>query len=249
MTKPKWAQSTPHGRVYRFPDDPQDYPSITTLINMLSKDALKYWAARVVAENAVQKQQVWGDMPPDDAINYLKGTPFTYTKEKADYGSMIHDLLETGTPSELPRIGVAAAAIGDLFGEHYGSELTVINRELNYAGTADVYTYLPDGRFCVADWKTGNVGYDSHAFQLAMLAMCTHVVTEDSEQIALPEPPDVGLAIGLKDNGYKALELDLSDFSLARWRKPIAGLRELWELRKWWGRDGQWTDEYNRRVN
>ena len=75
MSSPELALSPRQGRVYVWPpDDPQvEYPSVTTIINELSKPALTNWAAKMVAEFAFDNQAAWTGRPdPKMVFDFLR---------------------------------------------------------------------------------------------------------------------------------------------------------------------------------
>ena len=70
------------------------YWSVTTILSALPKDALKWWAAKTVAEFAVDRTKTWFTMERAEAIEWLKREPLRFTNERANVGSAIHEAAE-----------------------------------------------------------------------------------------------------------------------------------------------------------
>ena len=124
------------------------YWSVTTILSVLPKDALKFWAARMVAEFAFDRSSTWFTMSRAEAVAWLKEEPLRYTKERADVGSAIHRAAEAyalGQP--LPRdwsydeervaVGHFLDYVRTLEPVFVMSEAQVYNRTQKYAGTLD----------------------------------------------------------------------------------------------------------------
>jgi hypothetical protein len=83
------------GRLYTWEPTGERYWSVTTIIGGgIPKDALKWWAARTVAEFAYDEASNWLGMTRDRAIDYLKREPMRYTGGRADVGSAVHAAAE-----------------------------------------------------------------------------------------------------------------------------------------------------------
>ena len=61
MAGPQLARSPRKGRVYVWPPDSPDreYPSVTTILSEVAKPAIPYWAAKQVAEFAIDNVDSW----------------------------------------------------------------------------------------------------------------------------------------------------------------------------------------------
>lgn len=177
MTTPAQARGSARGgRTYIWPppgtlkpgDEPEfEVSSVTTLIGKgLPKPALMYWAAKSVAEEAVNNLDFLGSMVSakgkDETIGWLKGSHRRYTNKKADMGTVAHmaieayldgrdmsddqlneELTERGVPLEMWKAtkGFIAGAM-EFFDqcepEVLYQEATVYSRKYGYAGTADI---------------------------------------------------------------------------------------------------------------
>jgi hypothetical protein len=72
-------------------------PGVTSVIGMLPKPFLQRWAAKLVAETAVQNFEAVrsiAEHDPAGAVDFLKNAPYRYTKLRAGIGSQAHDLFE-----------------------------------------------------------------------------------------------------------------------------------------------------------
>lgn len=154
MSSPQNARSTTHGgRFYVFGRG-ERYWSVTTILKALPKDALKFWAARVVAEFAVDRSKTWFTMKREEAIDWLKREPLRFTGERADFGSAVHRAAEhyaLGAPLGGEEWGEEErSAMGhfldwcDTFAPTFElTEASVYNRTQKYAGTLDAIVTIP----------------------------------------------------------------------------------------------------------
>ena len=103
MTSPKIDTVKKGGsRFYLNPLDPNDrVPGVTSVLNMLPKPFLRYWAAKVVAETAVDNAgtvvQMMLSGERNGAIEFLKKSPDRFTGKAADMGTEVHDLIDNKT--------------------------------------------------------------------------------------------------------------------------------------------------------
>lgn len=100
MSNPKHSRKR-SGRLYVWPPDPEEgepqheVPSSTTLIGAgLPKPFLKWWAAGVAAEYAVENVDGWRNLPREDAIDLIKRAHHRYTTGRAALGTEAHDAVE-----------------------------------------------------------------------------------------------------------------------------------------------------------
>lgn len=129
------------------------YWSVTTILTALPKDALKWWAARVVAEFAFDRSKTWFTMTRDEAVAWLKSEPLRFTNERANIGSAIHEAAEAWVlrrPMKGDFGDEERAAIGHFVGwvellgvKFLATEFQVYNRSQKYAGTADAIVEIP----------------------------------------------------------------------------------------------------------
>lgn len=215
------------GRRYVWPpntDTPElVVPSVTTILNNLSKPALPNWAAKEVAKYAVENIPSWENLPPDDAVDLLKRAPYRNMRNKGDIGTAVHAAVEMWIntpglePPELDDLDLLPYVAGALtyLNQHVGrvlhSEVTVFNRTYQYAGTVDAIVKLNTGAIATVDWKTSNRIYPEHALQLIGYANAEFIGTTDGQESTLP-PIDEAHVVHLPgDATYKAHPVQLTD--------------------------------------
>lgn len=239
MTAPALARGKT-GRRYVWPpgtDKPElVVPSVTTVIGNLSKPALTNWAAKSVAEYAVEHILTWQDLPSDDAVDLLKRAPYRDMTKKGNVGTAVHAAIDVWMGKQetvledldlLPFVGGALAFMEDLAAEVLHSEVTVFSRQYLYAGTTDAIVRLKDGRVAICDWKTGKSVYAEAAIQVCAYANAEFIGTIEGEELPLPEI-DVGIIVHLPGDGsYTAHEVE---FTPRLWRTFLA-LRTLQKFR------------------
>lgn len=136
------------GRLYTWERTGERYWSVTTIIDgAIPKNALKWWASRVVAEFAYDEASIWLGMTRDRAVDYLKREPFRYTSGRADLGSAVHAAAEAivlgrplprfKDPAERQVVAVFLDFTRKLRPDFELTEATVYNRRQRYAGTLD----------------------------------------------------------------------------------------------------------------
>ncbi|MGW3073531.1 hypothetical protein [Kitasatospora sp. NPDC001132] len=200
-------------RFYLLTDQPDvRYPGVTSVINMLPKGFLQFWAAKLTAELAVDSLPFVEQMAARDrqgAVDYLKGASSRYTRIRADVGSKAHDLFE-----RLVRGEHVGAVHPDLepYKVLFLDFLAAVNPELiraedvawssrhEYAGSFDALIRVwldeagnptPDrsGQAVVllVDWKTSAATYADVALQLTAYAMADRLIAPDGSSVPMPE--------------------------------------------------------------
>ena len=152
------------------------YWSVTTILGALPKDALKWWAARVVAEFAYDRSKTWFTMNRDEAVDWLKREPLRFTGGRADLGTAIHKAIESHAlgrpmagdfePEERKAIGHFLRFVDVLAPTWELTEASVYNRTQKYAGTLDgvaVFDYgrllaLANGNPALVPWEPADGG-------------------------------------------------------------------------------------------
>ena len=220
MTSPRNATTTKSGRTYTWADE--SYPSVTTLLGALSKPALVNWAAKMVAEYAVDNGPeilALAKADRDGAIRALKGSPWQKRDAAANLGTHVHDQIEARilgqTPATPPADVAERVAYFDAFCNDYqpvfeAAEATVYNRGLNYAGTLDSIAVI-GGRRYIIDVKTTKSGvYPEHALQLAAYAHAEFIGAPDGTEVPLPAI-DAGAVLWINPRGYEFVQVRIDD--------------------------------------
>lgn len=225
------------GRRYKQPFTGDLYPSVTTILNQAAKPALVNWAAKMVAEYAVEHRNTWADLPAEDAIQLLKGAHRRYTQKRMDIGSAVHTAIEAWMQTDdsdppmveadlLPYVSAGIQFLDDHVLKVLRVEATLYNDTLQYAGTTDLFVELKDGRIAVADWKTGKGIWPEVAWQLTAYANAeweAHQTPGGYVKRPIPQC-DLAIAVHLTDNAeYVAHTIQLEP----RRMKEFTALRTL----------------------
>lgn len=155
------------------------YRRVTTMLRGIPKPWLGSWAAKMVAEFAVEELEtvtkLVGNAKTTDAIKLLKGAPWSKRDDAGDRGTAVHnsieayvlgeDLPDDLTYDERACAEQAMAFLDERGGTVLASELTVFNPSVGYAGTLDLWSMDEDGSLGIDDWKTSKSIYAEHAVQ------------------------------------------------------------------------------------
>jgi hypothetical protein len=200
----------------------------TALSKGLPKPALMYWAARCVAEEAVELLNMSSEAlsdwlaledleAPADLTNYLKKAPTRKRDDAAARGTKVHKIAEQlifGDGADVPidLIGHVESCVRfmddwkvrPLLVEH-----TIGSYTWGYAGTFDLIAELPDGRRVLFDYKTGASGiWADTALQLAAYRYADAYVAPDGTEVPMKE---VGVteakAVWVRADGYDVIPL------------------------------------------
>lgn len=198
MTNPKHATTTSRGRTYHWRDE--EFVSVTTIIGQgVPKPALKGWGERLVAETAVAKQVIWSKMTDDEAVDWLKRSPYRESGRAAVRGSDIHAWAERWALNQRPQIdefpeaqqGYArsfASFVAEWQPVWEMAEASVYNRRWGYAGTLDSLVRIErDGLgLLLCDTKTGKGVYGEVALQLAAYRHAEFIGAPDGSEVPMP---------------------------------------------------------------
>lgn len=224
MTTPKVPTvQRGNSRFYIHPVTGEKCPGVTSIVDMLPKPFLKAWAAKLVAETAVEKRSSWLPMAEEDpagAVDYLKGAPYRSMRSATDTGSAAHGIFEAlslGRP--LGRVTEQLEPFARHF-EHFLEtvepeyvhvEQTVWSQTHGYAGTFDAAARI-DGHGCWIDYKTNAKGIHAEvALQLAAYSRADFLLSDEGEQTAMPAGFDRGVVLWMRPEGWKLYELPIDD--------------------------------------
>ena len=184
-------------------------PGVTSVIGMLPKPFLTFWAARMTAELAVDSLPFVAQMAARDregAIDYLKGASRRYTKSRADVGSKAHDLFERLIRGEYvgrvhPDLEPYKAAFMEFLDavrpELVRAEDVCWSDAHNYAGSFDAILSVrldedgnPDEKgephLLIVDWKTSKSTYPDVALQMSAYAHADRIISPDGTSEPMP---------------------------------------------------------------
>jgi hypothetical protein len=238
VTTPALAQNVRgKGRHYQNLQTGDLVPSVTNVIGILDKPALPRWAAKMVAESAYRMRHALSEMGESEAVDMLKGSPWSKSKRAADRGTDIHGYLEARlndwevedlSPDAEPYRAAADAWFETADVDVVATELTAFHP--GYAGTMDLVCRI-DGRLTIADFKTSKAIYDEAALQLAALWGCytdmhgDPVPWRDTHGV-LAEPVDL-LVVRIGEDGFETKQVADADASLS----AFMSLLDAWHWR------------------
>ncbi|MFJ9161207.1 hypothetical protein ACIRPS_30905 [Streptomyces griseoviridis] len=187
------------------------YPGVTSIVAMLPKPFLVWWAARMTAEAAVSNLPAVASIAERDeagAVDYLRNAHSRYTKLRARVGSEAHDLFERMIRGEA--IGRVHPDL-EPYREGFAEFLDVVRPELvraediawsdshEYAGSFDAILRVrlgEDGKpdhengtwhLLIVDWKTSKSTYPDVALQMSAYAQADKIVAPDGTSEPMPE--------------------------------------------------------------
>lgn len=153
----------------------QRFWSVTTLLDILGKEGLIYWAAEETAKAAVASAEVWQAIERsegrDEAVKWLTGARFRSGKGRrtaAQLGDAVHAACEQyALTGRRPEVDAEVAPFLDRFDEwladfqpvYLGAEVTVFSPTYGYAGTCDGFLAI-DGTPLIIDYKTSRKSFD-----------------------------------------------------------------------------------------
>lgn len=207
MTTPKINTTKSKGsRFYVHPDTDQKVIGVTSVLNMLPKDFLKFWAAKLTAECAVDNLPSWVGMvmngERDAAIDFLKKAHMRNLGGAAQRGTDAHDIFErlargeTFTPRDIhPDMAWAVDHFRtwlDLAQPEFRFiEATVWSETHGYAGSFDaIADFEVEGEksTVILDWKTTRSGVHAEvALQMTAYSRADYILSPDGSQEPIPE--------------------------------------------------------------
>jgi hypothetical protein len=163
---------------YYWGDEP--VPSVTTIINRLSKPLLIQWAADCAVEFIANKlgSDEFDSRTLPELYDAARKAHAVIRDTAGDVGTLVHDyakdLMADKVVRErkaLPEQGVRAIAALHAWKQQHkiepiAIERRVFSRQFMYAGTCDFFGAI-DGNLAVLDFKTGNGVYDEAWYQMA----------------------------------------------------------------------------------
>ena len=202
----------------RFYVDPTDatvkVPGVTSVVGMLPKDFLRYWAAKEVAQTAVDELGTLVSMvlrDPSAAVDHLKKAPDRNTRKAADIGTAAHDLFERMAKGET--LGRVHPDL-EPFVRHFDEYLTVCKPEYHfmeetvwsdqhaYAGSFDAFATI-DGERVWLDNKTTRSGiHEEVGIQLAAYRFADAIIRTDGNRVPMPKA-DGGAVLHVRPEGWK----------------------------------------------
>lgn len=184
--------------MYEHPRTHQVAVSVTSVISVIDKPAIKYWAAKQAAEYAAEHAAELVTLDREERFKRVKEAPWSKTADAADAGNTVHDWIDKWIQDRLiPDVTDASLTAARMwrsflvFCERYNpewmdSEFTVWSDQHDYAGTADWAAKI-NGAVILGDTKTGKGVYPEVGLQLAALANADHILRVDGHEDPLPK--------------------------------------------------------------
>lgn len=162
-------------------EESKPFLSVTTILKVIDKPALRYWFG----------QQVYWAVVKNPGMNEKEAlaAPWQTSGKARNRGTVVHDLVENytnhqdmikGTPSDYQGYANAFMSwINDHSPVIEQHEVTVLNRKHRYAGTLDMLATLKDNRKVIVDIKTGKDIYPEAFLQLSAYLHCDGIEARD----------------------------------------------------------------------
>lgn len=194
------------GHWYRVDGIPELLPSVTTILEVLSKPALVPWAKKVALENVKRELIEFGssgDYPInldtlklekkwiEDIILRASKRPTQLAEAAADLGTRAHQVIHEMLSGKKP-LNISCVKGTDLerpiqgFLDWYatadfkitGSETRLYSERLGVAGSMDGLGIRKiGGGLVVLDWKTSKAIYNDYAYQVGGYTICVEELT------------------------------------------------------------------------
>jgi len=209
------------------------YPGVTSVVGMLPKPALQYWAAKKVAEAAIERGTV-----TERDMDWLKSAPRRDLNNAADIGTEVHDALDDmvtkGESTHSGQIGMFLDGYQQWV-ERYDpqwvmNEETVLSRhdDLGYAGSFDVIADIAGERWLI-DFKTTRSGiHPEVALQLSAYANAQEIIHPDGSSEPLPKIDRCGV-LWLRPDEWSFVELNVTQDPSDPCFQTFLSLLRAWE--------------------
>ncbi|WP_431980060.1 hypothetical protein [Streptomyces qinglanensis] len=231
MTDPKHAKATARGRYYSDPAGGPDLISVTNALDSIHKPALVPWSAGLVADHLLAAPIATAcraRTEPTALRRELVALPSGVSDRAKDLGTRVHHrahAIVIGAPypadPEVEPYAIQLAKFFRLwrvdFDRHIEAvETTVLHRKRGYAGTGDVWLWLPTGRrgrwqLWLIDYKTSakkpaSTVYDEQPLQLAALRHAPEWLLPDDTSEPAPRVHRTGL-LNLRPRSHRLIEV------------------------------------------
>ena len=184
-------------RFYRVEGDNNLYPSVTSVLSVLSKPGLQQWALRGMA-NTLEKEllelQRTGEIGGIDeagikaVVERASATSKKQLEAAGDFGTRAHDVIDAiirGSRGEGLQIENDILPVVKNFWDWWvdsgvtldpRGDTMIYSPTYGYAGALDALARTPEGDLMVCDWKTSNAIYESHLIQVCAYAKAVEEV-------------------------------------------------------------------------
>lgn len=217
------------------------FPSVTTVLDILSKPQLDTWKQDQVALAARRLHKMGRCFPEDDKgyCSIIRTDAFTQVNNAADLGTRLHAAIEAwwngkSYDADLhPYIAPLPAVIERVGLTLTGHELRLVNAKFGYAGTTDATIKTQDGRVGILDFKSRKSdprypmdAYDGQATQIA-----AYLAAHYNEEPAAGSPI-CGANVFISTTEPGRIEVVMhDDVVLAREWELFKHLLRVWQIR------------------
>ena len=215
MTTPKVNTIKRDGsRLYVEPDTGEKVPGVTSILNMLPKEFLKFWAAKLVAQEAVEDLGTLVSLTmrdPDAAIDHLKRAPDRFTRKAADVGTAAHDLFERLAKGESvgrvhpdlePYVRHFNEYLDVVQPEYHFMEETVWSDTHKYAGSFDAFATIQGERLWLDNKTTRSGIHEEVALQLSAYGNADHIIGAAGNRLPMPKA-DGAAVLRIRPEGWQ----------------------------------------------
>jgi hypothetical protein len=232
VTDPKNAVATERGRYYRDPAGGPDLISVTNITgSSVHKPALVPWGAGLVADAVIADPIAVARRArtePTALRRELVALPNTRREAAANLGTRVHrraHAIVIGSPSPAdPDVEPYARQLARFFRlwridfdrDVEAVETTVMHRRYGYAGTGDLWIWLPTGpggrrELWLIDYKTSakkpvTTVYAEQPYQLAAYRWAPVALLPDDTEVPAPRPRRTAV-LNLRPRGFRLIEL------------------------------------------
>lgn len=232
----KGIQVVEYPNYHRYKLDGKWAIGVTTALNGIPKDGLKYWAAGVVADYALSnmRQVSWllesaGYGP---ARKMLTDIPNEHRDSAAVRGTDVHELAEKYIRDEeievpealMPYVEGYAAYISDFDPASVHEELVVANRTHMYAGRLDSIQDVPSLGRVLVDYKTSRKVYGEHVLQCAAYRFAETYKDGDGEHPMIPV--DAAYILHIQPGTYDMVPAQADEDAFRKFLVALENYRE-----------------------
>lgn len=210
---------------------------VTTALNGIPKDRLVPWAARTVAEFAVDNYTLFGQMLESGGrgptVKFLAETPTKKRDDAAERGTEVHTLIDPYIngeeidvdPALEPYVRGYAMYVNDFNPKPIHTELVVASYRHTYAGTLDSIEDVPGYGVCLVDWKTSNGIYGSQVLQVAAYRYAEVYLDKDGNEHPMP-PVDATFILHIQPDDYRMIPVKADELAFDKFLVAMENYRE-----------------------
>jgi hypothetical protein len=164
---------------HRYTVGGKDVPSVTHILDVISKPQLVNWATRVTVEfmrEAIQPGVAYDEIQLHSLFENASKAPYQKKKDAGSFGTLVHAWVEQYIHGENPPIPVneeMKKSVSQFLDwvrrdnvKFLASEQVIYSRKYNYTGTFDFICKI-DGKLYMGDTKTSKGIYTSYMNQVA----------------------------------------------------------------------------------